>query len=126
MKAKTLLQALSLSTNLYIILKDEELMNKLSDLAEKGKDKLHDFFPEGEEEGEDSGRIISRVMAKAREAKEELEERMGKLAETVYEKMSIAHTREIEKLQEQISLLELKLAETQNRVALMEQLNKSF
>jgi polyhydroxyalkanoate synthesis regulator phasin len=122
MKAKTLLQVLSLSTNLYIILKDEELMNKLSELAEKGKDKLNDFFPE--EEGEDSGRIISRLIAKAKEAKEELEERMGRLAETVYEKMSIAHTKEIEKLQEQISLLELKLAETQNRVALMEQPNK--
>jgi hypothetical protein len=121
MKAKTLLQVLSLSTNLYVILKDEELMNKLSGMVEKGREHYHDVFHPDEDENPEP--IIERLLAKAKEAKAELEERLSRAAESAYAKMHIAHTKEIEGLQEQLSQAESRLRATEARLAILEQSN---
>ena len=124
MKAKTLLQVLSLSTNLYVILKDEELMKTLSSLAEKGKEKLDEILhDEEDEEAGSTERIIARLLVKAREAKADLEERIAKGAEAAYAKMHIAHTKETEQLRDQITLLELKLQVAEKRLSALEQFN---
>lgn len=113
---------LSLSTNLYVILKDEELMHKLSGMVEKGREHYNDVFHPDEDENPEP--IIERLLAKAHEAKAELEERLNNAAEAAYSKLHIAHTKEIEKLQEQIYVTEGKLVAVETRLAVLEKTNK--
>lgn len=110
MRAKTLVELLTLSSNLYIIAKDKELFERLGAMAEKGKE-IVDEFSEEDEEGETQ--VIAKLIQKASQAKEEIEKKMEEIAVTVYGKMHIAHTDEIRKLEEQIAELhkELLLAE---------------
>jgi hypothetical protein len=46
MKAKTLLELVTLSSTLYTISKETHLMEKLTALSEQGKDKINDFMSE--------------------------------------------------------------------------------
>ncbi len=110
MRAKTLIELLTLSTNLYIISKDEAFMKNLSEMTHKGKKKLDEFmdeFSEGGEEGEDS--LVQKVIQKAQQAKEEFEKKMEEVAVTVYKKMHIAHADDLNNLKERIDALEKKI-----------------
>ena len=44
MKAKTFLELVALSANLYAISKETHLMDKIKDMSEQGKDKINDFM----------------------------------------------------------------------------------
>lgn len=123
MRAKTLVELLTLSTNLYILSKDEKFMKNVTEMAKKGKEKLDDFmegFSEEGEEGEDS--LMEKVMQKAHQAKEEFEKKMEEVAVTVYKKMNIAHTddlellaKKVEELEQKINLLESKLSDLESK-----------
>lgn len=107
MKAKTMLQLLTLSSNLYLISKDKELMDKLSKLLAEGKEKLDDFLDD--DLPEDQEGTLHRLYRKAKEAEKEFEKKVEDFVEKTYEKMHIAHTNEIDKLQAQIDELKKEL-----------------
>lgn len=108
MKAKTILQLMTLGTNLYLISKDKELMDRLSELLSEGKDKLDDYLA-GDGDEADTEKMLHKLLRKAKEAEKEFEHKVEAFVERAYEKMKIAHTHEIEKLQAQIDELKKEL-----------------
>jgi polyhydroxyalkanoate synthesis regulator phasin len=118
MRAKTLLELMTLSTNLYMIAKDEQFLARVSELKEKGKEKLDDLL-EGLE-GNDEESLSERLMNKATQAKEELEQKIGEMVVKLYDKMNIAHTEQIRSLQDQIDALKKEVALAEARIVNLE------
>ena len=104
MRAKTFIELLTLSSNLYLISKDKELLDRLGEMAERGKNKINDLMEDLSDDSDD-GRILHKILYKAQQAKEELEKKMEEIAVNIYGKMHIAHTDEIKTLTEQIENL---------------------
>ena len=122
MKAKTLVELLTLSTNLYMISKDEEFMENFSEMTKKGKKKVNDLideFSDGQEDSEE--KLIHKFLHKAKQAKEELEKRIEEVASKVYEKMHIAHTDEVKRLSTEIETLKRELALAEARILHLEE-----
>ncbi len=125
MRAKTLVELLTLSTNLYILSKDEQFMKNVTEITKKGKQKLDDFmdgFSEGEEEGDES--LIQKVMQKAQQAKEEFEKKMEEVAVSVYKKMHLAHSDDLQILSDKIESLEMKISIIESKISDLETKNK--
>jgi polyhydroxyalkanoate synthesis regulator phasin len=122
MRAKSFIELLTLSTNLYMISKDEEFMQNLSEMMKKGKKKAEDiieeFSGEGEEEGEE--KLIQKLLHKAQKAKEELEKKIEEIAIKVYEKMHIANADEVKKLSAEVEHLRKALTLAESRIANLE------
>lgn len=117
MRAKTLIELMSLSATIYSIAKDKEFFERLQSMAEKGKEFV-DEFSEEDEEGETQ--IIQKLIEKATQAKAEIEKKMEEVAINVYGKMHIAHTDQINQLQQQITDLQTQLALAQARIINLE------
>lgn len=118
MRAKTLLELMTLSTNLYMIAKDEALMSRIAEMNAKGKEKLEDFL-EGLHD-DDEKTLSEKLLLKAAQAKEELEQKIGEMVAKLYDKMNIAHTAQIEELQSEIKLLKRELAMAEARIVGLE------
>lgn len=119
MKAKTVLELLAVTTNLYAMSKDKELIDKLTAMAEKGKDKIEDFVADFKENDEES--ILAKLVLKAQQAKEEFEHKMEDVAERIYKKMQIAHINDIKDLQNKIDQLNVSLYEAEQKIKFVEQ-----
>ena len=118
MKGKNLLELLTLSTNLYMISKDEELMEYLSEMMKKGKDKVNGFIEEVPEENKDGDeRLIQKLLHKAKQAKGEFEKKMEDVAIKVYGKMHIAHTDDLKNVLQRLEIMEKKLNLIEAQVA---------
>jgi polyhydroxyalkanoate synthesis regulator phasin len=118
MRAKTLLELATLSTSLYRIAKDEKLMEQLSEMGAKGKEKLEGLLNLNlghEEQG-----LTEKLMQKAAEAKEEFEKKMSELVSKLYDKMNIAHAEKVKLLQEEIELLKRDIAFAEKRISNLE------
>jgi polyhydroxyalkanoate synthesis regulator phasin len=117
MKARTLVDLVTLSSVLYTISKETHLMDKLSDLSEQGKEKLNAFMKEQQldEEGKEMP-FFDRLMNKAHEAKEELDQKMAEMMEGFYTKIKIAHTNQIEELTLEIEQLKKEMALAEARI----------
>ncbi|MCB9223060.1 MAG: hypothetical protein H6582_02690 [Crocinitomicaceae bacterium] len=114
MKAKTLIELMTLSSNLYMLSKDEELMHKLKEMTEKGKDRINKAMstPAVDEDGNEI-EFLDRLVLKASQAKEELEAKIEEVVAQFYKKVNIAHMDEIKALNE-------KLSQSENTIALLE------
>jgi len=125
MKAKTFLELVALSANLYSISKETHLMDKLKDLSEDGKDKINSFMSEKvlDENGNEI-EFMDRLMLKAQEAKDELEQKIGEMVATFYEKVNIAHVDKIKELEEKIELIKRELALAEARISHLESKEK--
>ncbi len=117
MRAKTIIELMTLSSNLYMISKDKEFFEKLSGMAEKGKEFVAELSEE-DEEGE--SQIIQKLIEKAGQAKAEIEKKMEEVAVNVYAKMHIAHTDDIKIMEEQIAELKKELALAEVRIIHLE------
>lgn len=121
MRAKSLIELLTLSTNLYMISKDEEFMQNLTEMVKKGKKKAEDIIDDlspDEEEGEE--KLLQKFLHKAQKAKEDLEKKIEEAAVKVYEKMHIAHADEVKKLAEEVERLKRELAVAESRIVNLE------
>ena len=117
MKAKTFLELVTLSANLYAISKETHLLDKLKDLSEEGIDKINEFMKEKVlDENGNEVEFTERLLMKAREAREELERKIGEAVAVMYEKMNIAHTDKIKELEERINQLNKDLALAEARI----------
>lgn len=117
MKAKTFLEMVTLSANLYTISKDTHLMDRLKELSEEGKDKINDFMQEKvlDENGNEVP-FIDRLMMRAHDAKEDLEDKIGDMVAAFYEKVNIAHVDKVNELEEKIEMLNKALALAEARL----------
>ncbi|MCF8414890.1 MAG: hypothetical protein K9G40_01505 [Crocinitomicaceae bacterium] len=117
MKAKTFLELVALSANLYAISKETHLMDKIKDMSEHGKDKINDFMKEKiVDENGNEVEFIERLMMKAHDAKEELEDKIGEMVAVFYDKMNIAHVDKVKELELKIDQLSKDLALAEARI----------
>ncbi|MEW6470191.1 MAG: hypothetical protein AB1458_14815 [Bacteroidota bacterium] len=123
MRVKTLIELLTLSTNLYMISRDEELMKKLSEMAKKGKEKINDLIDDFSDNEEEEGheQLIGRLLHKAGQARQELEKKIEETVARAYEKMHITHTDQLNKLAEEVAGLKRELALAESRIINLEQ-----
>ena len=114
MKAKTFLELISLSTTIYTISKQTDLLQKIGDLTDQGKEKLNDFMKEKmvDEQGHESD-FVDKLVLKIQEAKKDLEEKIGEVVASFYEKINIVHTDQLKAMEERLDQLtkSLELAE---------------
>lgn len=117
MKAKTFLELVTLSANIYAISKETHLLDKLKELSEEGKDKINEFMKEKVlDENGNEVEFTERLLMKAREAREELERKIGSAVAVMYEKMNIAHTDKLLELEARIEQLNKDLALAEARI----------
>jgi hypothetical protein len=110
MKARTLVELAAISSTLYTLSKDQELLDKLNQWAEKGKNKINSFVKEKvvDEDGRELD-FLEKLSARIETSRNELEERVGELVKTTYDRMQIAHTDKIEKLEVQLDAMKKEL-----------------
>lgn len=122
MKPKTLVELLTLSTNLYMISRDEKLMESLSEMTKKGKQKINDVMDEfSGMSGEDENMLIQNFLYKAKEVKDDIAIKMEEVVVKVYENLRIAHTDEVKSLNDKIDLVKRELALAEARIINLEQ-----
>ena len=75
MKARTLLELAALSTTLYTISKETQVLEKLGELSEKGKKKINSLVKERvyDDKGNEM-EFVEKMLQKAKEAKKFIEE----------------------------------------------------
>lgn len=123
MKARTLVELLTLSSNLYMISKDKELMEKFHTITEKGKEKINSFMSSSmKDENGNEMEFLQKIALKAHDVKEELESKIGEMVADFYKKVNIAHVDEIKSLhvkvdeqKKEIALLEARLNRLENK-----------
>lgn len=113
MKARTLVELLTLSSNLYMLSKDKDLMEKFHDMTDKGKDKINSFMKTEKDADGNEIEFLQKVAMKAHDFKEELEVKIGEMVTQFYQKVNIAHT-------DEIKALNAKLEDLSKTVALLE------
>ena len=123
MKAKTLLELITLSSTIYQLSQNEALMNKLKVMADAGKEKINHAVsqPVMDEEGNEM-EFVDKLIHKAGQAKEELEKKIEESVAEFYKKVKLAHIDEIRGLKSQleeqdkvIALLEARLNKLESK-----------
>ena len=111
MKTKTLLELLTLSSSLYFLVKDANLLERFNELSEKGKDDLNKVA--SEVQLDDDGNeleFVDKIIFKTSQLKDELEEKVEELVVKFYKKVNIAHLDEITALHEKLEKSDKKIA----------------
>ena len=119
MKTKTILELLTLTSSIYYLAKDSNLLERISEMSEKGKENINKMASETlvDEDGNEM-EFLDKVIFKTAQLKEELEQKVEELVEKFYKKINVAHLDEIKALDE-------KLEESDQAIALLEaRLNK--
>lgn len=117
MKTKTLLELITLSSSLYFLVKDSQLIDRFHELSEKSKDELNKVASEPllDEDGNEL-EFLDKVIFKTHQAKVELEEKIEELIIKFYKKVNIAHLDEIEALNQKLDKADRKIALLEARV----------
>lgn len=125
MKAKTFLELISLSTTIYTISKQTDLLEKIGDLTDQGKEKLNDFMKEKmvDEQGNEI-EFVDKLVLKIQEAKKDLEEKIGEVVASFYEKINIVHTDQLKAMEERLDQLTKSLALAEARINHLESKEK--
>ena len=92
-------------------------MENLSEMTKKGKQKIDDFIGEFSDEKDVGKKLIEKFLDKAKQAKEELEQKMEKVAVEVYKKMHIAHTDDLKDVLQRLEVMEKKLSLAETQIA---------
>jgi len=121
MKTKTFIELLTLSSNLYLIAKDTNALEKIHEYSEKGKDSINEFMKEKITDSEGNElEFVDKMVLKMHEAKEELEKKIGTVVESMYDKMSIAHVKQINDLEEKLESLTKEVSLAQAKIKKLE------
>jgi len=117
MKTKTLIELITLSSSIYYLAKDTQLLERLKELSEKGIDRINKTSTEiqYDENGQEI-QFMDKVILQTKQVKEDLEKEIEELVVKFYKKINIAHLDEIHALNEkveksnaEIALLEARL-----------------
>lgn len=115
MKTRTLIELMTLGTNLYLVSQDKEMMEKLAKLVSEGKQKFDDFMYTDDAGENDEMTMFQKLTEKAKEVEKQLEKRLEEAAAKIYQKMHIAHVNDIEALQKEINDLKEELTILKNQ-----------
>ena len=121
MRTKTFLELLTLSSNLYLIAKDTHALEKIHEYSEKGKDSINNFVKEKITDSEGNElEFLDKMVVKLHEAKEELNNKIESVVETMYEKMRITHTNQLNELEEKIANLTKEVSLANEKIKTLE------
>lgn len=111
MKTKTLLELLTLSSSLYFIVKDSQLLDRFNEISEKGKDDLNKVASEVvlDDDGNEL-EFMDKLIYKTSQVKEEIEEKIEELIVKFYKKINVTHLDEIQALNEKLEKSDKKIA----------------
>ncbi|WP_445955693.1 hypothetical protein [Yeosuana sp.] len=114
MKTKTILEWLTLSSSIYFLAKDTQLLDRIKELSEKGKDEINKIVSESQlDENGNELEFVDKLILKTHELKEELDDKIEELVIKFYKKINVAHLDEIKALNE-------KLEKSDSAIALLE------
>jgi hypothetical protein len=118
MKARTLVELAAISSTLYTISKDKELIEKLNQWAGKGKEKINSFVKEKsyDEDGRELD-FIEKLTTRLEESRKDMENRISELVKSSYDKMNVVHTDQLAELKGQLSELRKDLNLLKSRVS---------
>lgn len=121
MRTKTFLELLTLSSNLYLIAKDTNALEKIHEYSEKGKDSINNFVKEKITDSEGNElEFVDKMVVKLHEAKEELNNKIESVVETMYDKMRITHTNQLNELEEKIANLTKEVSLANEKIKALE------
>ena len=117
MKKKTLLEIATLSSNLYVIMKNSDLAKKVlyitAGMAAISKNKIEEMVKEFIEKSdmteEEGKKFLEEISAKAKETKEDFEEKLEDVIKNVIEKLNLQKSDDCEELKKRIDQLEAQL-----------------
>jgi polyhydroxyalkanoate synthesis regulator phasin len=122
MKTKTIIELLTLSSSLYVMARDAQILDKLGDISEKGKDNINKFMTERQlDENGNEMEFVEHIIAKVQELKEQLNEKIESQVVSFYKKINVAHLDEIKALNEKLEKLDATVALLEARVNHLEQ-----
>ena len=103
MKTKTLLELLTLSSSLYFLARDTQLLDRINEMSEKGRESINKVASESELDKDGNElEFIDKIILKTSQVKEELEQKIEELVVAFYKKVNIAHLDEIKALNEKV------------------------
>ena len=107
MKAKTVLELLTLSSGLYYLAKDNDLVDKLKEMKDKSKARINEAASSSvlDEDGNEL-EFIDKMIHTASQAKEGLEQKIEELVAGLYKKINIAHIDEVRELTDRLEKVE--------------------
>ena len=117
MKTKTLIELITLSSSIYYLAKDSQVLERLIELSEKGIDRINKTSSEiqYDENGQEI-QFMDKVILQTKQVKEDIEKEIEALVVKFYKKINVAHLDEIHALNEkleksnaEIALLEARL-----------------
>lgn len=121
MRTKTFLELLTLSSNLYVIAKDTNALEKIHAYTEKGKESINEFVKEKITDADGNElEFVDKMVVKLHEVKEQLDEKIAEAVESMYHKMNIAHTNQINELEEKITTLTKEVLLANERIKKLE------
>jgi len=121
MKTKTILELLTLSSSLYVLARDTQLLEKISEYSEKGKDNLNKMMSEPQlDKNGNELEFVDKIILKTQQLKEELNEKIEAQVAKFYKKINVAHLDEIKALNEKIEKLDMTVALLEARLNKLE------
>ena len=121
MKTKSILELLTLSSSLYVLARDTELLEKIKELSEKGIDEINKIVSESKkDENGDELDVAGKLILKAHELKEELNEKVEELVIKFYKNINVAHVEEIKILNEKVEKADMAIALLEARLNKLE------
>lgn len=121
MKTKTLLELVMLSSSIYHLAKDAELLERIQEMSAKGKDNINKAASETilDEEGNPM-ELMDKIVYKTSQLKEEFEQKIEELVVKFYKKINVAHLDDIQALNEKVEKADMAIALLEARLNKME------
>ncbi len=122
MKTKSIVELVTLSATLYHLAKDTHVIDRISEISEKNKERFNSFAAETvlDEDGNEM-ELLDKIYRKAGEVKDELELKIEELVHAFYKKINVAHLDEVNGLNERLENADKAIALLEARLNRLEQ-----
>lgn len=121
MKTKTIVELLTLSSSIYFLAKDHQLLERIKEFSEKGQGEINKIISESQlDENGNELEFVDKVILKTHELKEELDEKIEELVIKFYKKINVAHLDEIKALNEKVEKADMSIALLEARLNRLE------
>jgi hypothetical protein len=117
MKTKTLLELVMLSSSIYHLAKDAEVLERINQMSEKGKDNINKVASETilDDDGQPL-ELMDKIIYKTSQLKDEFEEKIEELVIKFYKKINVAHIDDIQALNEKLEKADMAIALLEARI----------
>lgn len=121
MKTKTVVELVMLSSAIYRLAKDSELLERIQEMSEKGKENINKAASETilDEDGNPM-ELMDKLLYKTSQLKDEFEQKIEELVVKFYKKINVAHLDDIRALNEKVEKADRAIALLEARLNKME------